>query len=389
MHEAAETPRRRIRLLFLIPSFHTGGAELQLLSLVRGLDRRRFQVAAAAFYRGGTYDEAFAAVPDTELIFLGKRGPWDLRPLPRLIAYLRRRPADVLQAINVSTRLIGILAAKAAHVPVVIAAERTGVEHYSSWGSRVYQMAEKYALRLADCVATNSEAGRRLTEARGVKSERIRVIYNGVDEERLPAGEAGAIRRELGLPESAFVIASAMRFEPVKDPLRFVDLAAELRRAGEEVYGLAIGEGSLWQEARRRAAEKGVEKVIVFTGGRTDAPRLLQAADVVVSTSTRIEGCSNVLLEAMALGKAVVAGRVGGNEEIIEHERTGLLVDATNLAETAAAVIRLRNDPAFRRRLGERAQMVFQNRFTQAAMVRAYEALYQELVEKAMRGSSK
>lgn len=380
----SKSPTSRLRLLFLIPSFKTGGAEMQLLSLVRGLDKATFDVVVAAFYRGNELDAAFESITGVTVLYLEKRGSLDLRPVRRLTDYLRRRPVDVLQAINVSARLIGVLCAKMARVPMIVATERTSRPLYASFGSRIYLALERFALRTADLVIANSEAGRRFVAARGVPDERIRVIYNGVDLDRLASTQRPQeVRAEMGLPESAFVVGMTARIEASKDPALFVAACGRVMSCREDVCALLVGDGPLLQRTKQLAQQTGFSNRFVFAGRRADVADLFSVMDVVLLTSRKIEGCSNALLEAMALGRAVVATRVGGNVEVIAEEVNGLLVAPGDAHELAAAIIRLHDDRALRQRLGENGCETVRRRFSQTAMVRAYESLYRSFFERA------
>ena len=372
--------------MFLIPSFKTGGAEMQLLSLVRGLDKKTFDVVVAAFYRGNELDAAFESIAGVRVLYLDKRGALDLRPVRRLLDCLRRRPADVLQAVNVSARLIGVLCAKIARVPMIVATERTSRPLYSSFGSRIYLFLERFALRAADVVIANSAAGRAFVAARGVPKERIEVIYNGVDPQRLVSTRTPQqVREALSLPESAFVVGMAARVEASKDPACFVAACAQAMARQDDLYALLVGDGPLLTQTQQLAQQTGFSNRFIFTGRREDVADLFSAMDAALLTSSKIEGCSNALLEAMALGRAVIATRVGGNVELIEDEVNGLLAAPGDAPALAAAVIRLHDDGALRRRLGENGRETVGRRFSQAAMVHAYESLYRRFFASAKR----
>jgi glycosyltransferase involved in cell wall biosynthesis len=380
--QAASQPRR-IRLFFLIPSFKTGGAELQLLSLLRGLDKTRFEITIAAFYRGNEYDAAFEAIPGVSVLYLEKKGALDFRLVRRLMDFFRHHPVDIVQCTNVSARLVGVFCAKRARVPVIIATERTARLLYLSFGSRIYLFFEKYALRSADLVIANSNAGRKFVMSRGVAEERTRVIYNGVDPERVSSNRSPRqMRQELALPDKAFVVGMVARLEVLKDPALFITACGRMMSRFPNVYALLVGDGSLLNDMKFLAQQTDFSERIIFTGRRADVADVLQVMDVVLLTSRKIEGCSNSLLEAMALGKAVIATAVGGTVELIEHEQNGILVAPGNSNELADAVCRVYHDAGLRERLGKNARDTAAKQFSQAAMVRAYEATFIDLLAR-------
>ncbi len=385
MHKTAQnqvaTGTGRIRILFVIPSFKTGGAEIQLLSLVRGLDKHRFAITVAVFYHGNELDADFESIPNVQIVYLHKRSGPDLSFVRRLMQLIQRERFQIVQCYNVSARLLGILSAKLKHVPYTIATERTARLLHSSRGSSLYLFFEKYALRYANLVIANSQAGRDFAISRGVARARTRVIYNGIDPKRFsPTRSAEAVRRELNLPDEAFVIGLVARLEALKDPFTLLNAAQILSGQIENARFVIVGDGPLLQPLRQQVNELGLQQQFLFTGRRADVADMMNVMHVVVLTSKEVEGCSNVLLEAMALGKVVIASRVGGNIEVITHESDGLLFEPQQPQELADALLRVYQDSTLRESLATQTQQTTAERFSQAAMVSAYEKIYFELV---------
>jgi len=128
----------------------------------------------------------------------------------------------------------------------------------------------------------------------------------------------------------------------------------------------------------------GIGNRVTFTGLRSDVPSLLSVTNVAVMPSLN-EALSNVLLESMAAGAAVVATDVGGTAEAVADGHNGLLVPASNPREMAVAIRRLLNDGAFAQDLGKRARQTIAERFSLPRMVAATDALYAELLARKQR----
>ena len=221
----------------------------------------------------------------------------------------------------------------------------------------------------------------------GFPVEKSIVIYNGIDAQRLIIGrQAAEVRRSLNIPHDAFVVGMAARIKAIKDPLLLVEAARKARQSFADIYFLLIGDGPLLDSVKAKIIERGLAPFFHCTGSRKDAIDFLNAVDVAVLTSNTIEGCSNSLLEAMYLGKPVVATRVGGNVEVVEHERTGLLISPHNADELADAILRLRENPAQRSRFGDNARQAARDRFSQSVMLREHEVLYQKLIADSRKG---
>ena len=139
--------KNKIPILYLIPSLQTGGAEIQLLSLVKGLDKDRYEATVAFFYNYGDLKVEFEKVPHISLVCLNKNGPLDFTFLVKLFRLVRTERFDILQAYNVSARFFGMIVAAVYRVPCKIMTERNSKPVYSSLGSRIYHFLENKILK--------------------------------------------------------------------------------------------------------------------------------------------------------------------------------------------------------------------------------------------------
>ncbi|MDZ7371768.1 MAG: glycosyltransferase [candidate division KSB1 bacterium] len=374
---------RKIRVLYLIPSLRTGGAELQLLTLVRGLDKSRFAVSVAVFYEGG-FEQKLKEIAGVHLIRLGKKHGFDPVPFIRLLRELCQYPQDILHAFNLSARFIGLLCGRIAHVPIVVLAERTDRPIVTSFGSRLYSRLDGLALGLADYVIANSRGGLRFALQRGVRAERVSVIPNGIDRQRLlPKRSADEMRSLLKLPKESFVIGMLGRLEPSKEPERFLAVFEAVARSDASVRGLVVGDGSSAERLQRKVQQLQLGDRLLFVGRQEEPSDFLQIMNVLVHPSLGAEGCPNAVLEAMAMGIPVIAGRTNGAAEIIDSGRTGVLIESSDPAKWAEAVLRLRDEPELRRRLGENARRRVTRDFSAETMVAAHAELYEQWYRNA------
>jgi glycosyltransferase involved in cell wall biosynthesis len=229
--------------------------------------------------------------------------------------------------------------------------------------------AERRCSAAADLTVFACEHDRRLAATHAIlpHGRAQRVIPSGVDLARVPQAAGGEGR----------VLAFLGRLVPQKDPLLLAEMMAALRNADCRL--LVIGEGELRPALRARADALGVGGRIELLGGMPQAAALeaLRAAQVMVLPS-RWEALALVVLEAMAMGVAVVASRVGGVPEAITDGETGLLVEPGDAAGFAAAARRLLDDPALRLRLVDNARQAVR-RFSWQATMAAYLELYRAL----------
>ncbi len=368
-------------ILYLVPSLGIGGAEIQLLSLLKGLNKEKYRIAVAVFYGGGALEGQFKALRNVRLFHLGKKHAWHFGHLLALSRILRQEEFAIIQPYNVSARLIGIMAAKLYRIPYTVVMERNAKEVYSSIGSRLYHMLERWAIRKAHLLVTNSEAGRQFCEARGVSARRIEVIYNGIDPARLAIKRSRKeIRAKYRIGEECFVVGMVARMFPQKDHRTFLHAARIVAKERPDVRFVLVGDGPDFEVVQSVAKEQGLDQQVIFTGKVENVADYLNAMDLVLLTSKTSEGCSNALIEAMALGKAVVATRVVGNIELIQDGVTGRLVEPQNPTELAAVILDLQSKREKLRALGEAAKSMALTRFSYRAMVKSYEKTYEKLL---------
>jgi glycosyltransferase involved in cell wall biosynthesis len=216
--------------------------------------------------------------------------------------------------------------------------------------------------------------------ARFVPEDRVRVIWNGAPlQEFAPVAPERALRarRELGLPPGALLVGAIGRLNEQKGHRYLLDAAAQVFR-GRDVRLLIAGDGDLLEPLREQARQLGIAERVVFAGHRGDVPELLGAIDVFCISSL-YEGTPLTLFEAMAAGKAVVSTSVDGCREVLADGHNGLLVPPQNAGALASALVRVLDDAALRKRLGE-AALRDSRRYDVDACVRQMQDLYEELL---------
>jgi sugar transferase (PEP-CTERM/EpsH1 system associated) len=208
--------------------------------------------------------------------------------------------------------------------------------------------------------------------------DKIVTIHNGVDVSRFSGGDPRAGRGVLGLSSRDIVVGAVGRLDPVKDHAGLVEAFGALHAVLPETKLVIVGEGPCRLAMERRIAELGLSGHVCLPGLSRGVPDVLRGFDVFVLPSLA-EGISNTVLEAMATGLPVVATRVGGNPELVEHGKTGTLVTAREPRELTAAIRAYVDDSALRARHGEAGRRRALEHFTIDRMAEAYRALYASL----------
>ena len=375
-----------IPILEFVTNFHVGGTERQVVNLATGLDRERFEIHVGCFQGIGEFlDEIRPSGAHLTEYPIGRLLSGEtLRQEARLARYIRRNRIRIVHAFGFYPNVFAVPGARLGGAQVVIASIRDGGDHLPPAKVRL----QRSVCRLADRVLVNAEALRERLLSQGCAPEKVTVIPNGIDLRRFSKrrGER-RMRRELGLPDSAPVVAVVSRFDQRKGIEYFLDAASAVAQRFPEVRFLMVGDGapgprgeSYREHLERLSVRLGLTGRVVFTGLRRDVPELLTEVTVSVLPSLS-EGLSNSLLESLAAGVPAVATKVGGNAEIVEDGVTGFLVPPRDPRALAAALAALLSDPARVARMGEAGRRRAAERFSREAMVRVTERLYESLLQ--------
>jgi len=368
-----------------VRQLNLGGAQRQLLELVRSLDPARFRPTVMALYPGGEFASEIAGLPGVGYVCLGKRGRWDLAGvLVRLVREMLRVRPRVVQGYVGVCNLLALLVKMVMPSTRVVWSIRNGQVDPSDrdWLVRWSFRLERALSSCPDLIIANSEAGKAFCASHGFPAPKIRVISNGIDTERFrPEPERGArIRALWGLAEAEKAIGIAGRLHPEKDHATFLRAAALIVNRRPEARFVVIGDGpaEYCGELRRLAAELGIESRVIWAGRMDDMPAVYSALDILTSSSAT-EGFSNVLCEAMACAVPCVATDVGDSAWIVGD--TGAVVppgDARTLAETWNRLLGRPNEELAG--LGRRARLRIESHCRRELLVEQTESVLDSLL---------
>jgi glycosyltransferase involved in cell wall biosynthesis len=305
----------------------------------------------------------------------GIRSRFDLAGFARAFALAQPAP-DVVVSQSLNAQVLGQLVARrgrAVHLTIEHAGPGLGVTPLQRRVSRV--LARRYDGVVAVSASQLPELGEL-----GYAEEQIRVIPYGVPEP-VPVRDRAAVCAELGVAESDFVAILVAGLRPEKRVDLFIDAIAAARARDARIRGVVAGGGDLLEEIRSRAALRGGVSILAE---RSDVADLVAAADVVCLTS-RTEALPLAILEAMALGKPVVAVAVGGIPSVVAHGRTGVLVEDDGPDAFAAELCELARAPDRVGALGHAARQLYEASYTVEHAADAYASLIGELLARHER----
>lgn len=357
-----------------------GGVERRVIEVLRRLDRRRFDPHIILLRGGGEL------VAEAERAGIPVHVVPSSRLLPiRLARTLVRLEVDVVHAHMYAACVPATIAAHFARVPVVLAQ----VHNVGAWRSRKEERLDAWLDRWrTGWLAVSSAVRDDVVQRLGVAEQRVDVVYNGIDLERFvrAAGERDAVRRAESFTPSDVVIVCVARLVPQKNHRTLLAAFAQARAACPALRLWCVGDGELQAELVELAGTAGVAAFVRFAGPRHDIPQILAASDISALVSHK-EGFSNVVVESLAAGCPLLLTAVGGNREAATHEQEALFVDdPSDVAAIAAALVRLGEDAALRRRLGAAARQRGRE-FGIDAMVERVDRLYESLVQESILAS--
>lgn len=357
---AARPAARRaspIRVAFCIDNFQIGGTELNAVRWAEHLHPERFHLTLVHFQADGPLRSRYERI-GAQLVHVPLRnmyGPGAIRQGIELARRLTRERIEVFHAHDVYSNIFGVLWARLAGVPAVIASRRWW--HRSEHRAR--QVANRWAYRAAHHVVANSPSvAALLARDEGVPPAKIVCLPNCLPEtafEPLPATERTSWRTRLGVPRDAAVIGIVARLDRVKAHATLLRAFARIAAEIPTAHLVCVGDGPQLRELTELAHALQLDGRVHFPGTLTPPFNLHHLFDVSVLCSTS-EGFPNSVLEAMAAARPVVATRVGGIPDALRDGATGILVPPADPAALGAALQQVLESPLRARMLGAAAQ---------------------------------
>ena len=375
-HGPAAPPRRRV--LLVVDSLDTGGAERHVADLAAALVARGDAVTVACSVAGPLAPPLERLHVDVRPLLgrLVKRRA-SLRYARALRRLLHTESFDVVHAHVYASAVAAAIATAGTGVPLIVTEHTEGC-----WKRRRHHRASRLTYRRAARVIAVSAAVRDLLVQRsGVRPEKVVCVPNAI----VPAPSLPRRRPERRARGGRPLVGRVARLQPEKAVDVFLEAAARVAPVVPEARFLVVGDGPARAELERLASSLGLDGHVRFLGLRADARDVIARLDVLV-VSSRSEGTPLVALEAMEAGVPVVATAVGGLPDQIEHGRTGLLVPPDDAEALGAALVELLADPGRARVLGEAGRRRAVALFDYGEMFRRVERVYADVLAGTRAG---
>jgi glycosyltransferase involved in cell wall biosynthesis len=362
----------KIRILHLITELEPAGAENLLLSLVRNFDKKKFYIVVSYIYGQGTLACEIERA-GIKVVDLSRKGKIDPLLLLRLFLLIRKEKIEIIHTHLVHASIAGRIAGKLAGAKSIITTRHYA--YYDKVTSLINWIERKTAVFNDLFIVISNAVKEYMVIKEKYKPERITVIYNAVDLCLFDSQDQSPIPKN-----SDFLIASVGRLHPSKGYDTLLKSMPLVISEFPSAKLVIIGNGIQKEYLQRLCSDLGISEHVIFLGRKTPAEVIdfLRNIDLFV-LSSKWEGFGLVLIEAMALGKPVVATNVGGISEIVENGTTGFLVPPAQPKELSTKIIQLLRDRPIAKRMGVMGRKKVELKFSIKTMIDKLNLLYRKL----------
>jgi len=369
---------QRIKVLQTIRQGQIGGGESHLLSLVQNLDKDKFEPVVLSFTDGPMVQRLREMGIKTHIIYTEK--PFAITKWRKVKRFIAEHKIQLIHAHGTRATSNVFWAAKKLKIPLIYTIHGWSFHNDQNFFVKKIRLYAEKFLTSQSVVNISVSASNQRTGKDHVGYFRSIVITNGIDQSKFdPLLTFKNIRSELGLPEEVILILFIARFIQQKQPLKLVNAFSIASTQNKALRLLMVGDGSQKEEAIELVKKLGIEDKVIFLPFRQDVPDVLASADIFVLPSLW-EGLPIGLLEAMAMGKAIIATRVDGTSEVLDGTN-GVLLSLSNLeVELANAIKDLAGNQDLRKQLGEKARETIKDQYSAKIMTRKIEDIYLNLL---------
>lgn len=367
-----------INILHVISKLPVGGVENQLLLTLKNYDRTKLNPFVCSLLDKGEIGEEIekTGIEVVSLKKLKHRFDWTIvRDIYNLI---KRKNIKIVRTHQYHANLYGRLAAWLAKVPCIVAS----VHNVYTIDRKLHRrIINRFLARLTDRVVAVSETVKKdILKYDGLHEDKVMVIYNGIDTGRFSDIDGNIIRKEFNISYDVPVIGTIGRLTFQKGYRYLIEALSKIKERFQGIILLIVGDGLMKQELQNYASTLGLNKNVIFTGYRRDIPALLAAMDVFVLPSLW-EGLPNALLEAMGAGKPIIATDIPPIREVINSEKSGILIPPKDSNTLASSIKSLLVNKTFALTLGKNAQMRAFSNFNIETTVSKYMELFEEILQ--------
>ena len=375
-----------ITVLDLRDSPWVDGPGRTILETAQSLRQEGIKIIVGGFCDGDPADNVYLTEAKSRGLStfpILERRAFDHKVFSQIVGAIDENDVDILHAHDFRSDLFGICCARWRHIPSVstchgwITNDRKG---------KLYKRFDLALLSKFDHIVTVSEALRSELVQRRIEGSKISVVSNAlILDDYQPQATDRRYREELGIDDNVKLIVNIGRLSAEKGQSILLDAIAGVCAAGHGICLVFVGIGPEEEDLRERVRILGLDQEVRFAGFRSDMTRIYNSADLVVQSSLT-EGMPNVVLESLLMKTPVVATKVGGTGEVVEHGRTGYLVAAGSAQELERGIVDFLDDEARHRQMAARGRVVIESSFAHDERVARMAKMYRVVSSERRTG---
>jgi glycosyltransferase involved in cell wall biosynthesis len=376
----------KIRILYIIDSLlNNAGTENHLLQLIKNLDKSRFKCYVFALKNKQIFMQKFIAA-GAEIFPFSLKRIYDYHAVRigiKLIIFLKKEKIDIVQTFHIGSDIYGTLVSKIAGVSAIISSRRDlGFCENKSYYTFLRRLLN---LMVSKTICVSHSVRNTIINREKIKIKKIVTIYNGVDLNIFKNSVNKELKaKEIGLNPNVPIIGTIANIRPIKGLEYLIHAAQRVLSEFPDAQfivagGCVPGSEKYYNYLKSLIIDNNLKHNFFFLGERKDAKEIISILDIFVLPSLS-EGFSNTVIEAMAMGKPVVATNVGGNPEAVLPNINGILVHSRDAEAISKAVIKLITTKNLVKRMGNNGRKRVEEFFKLDSMIKEMEKLYSALI---------
>lgn len=358
-------------IMFLLQGLEMGGLEKMVVDLVNNMPPS-YRISMCCYDSLGPLLKSISS--SIEVIYLKRKSGFDLSYIMKLFKVMRKKKIEIVHLHNRTAFIYGTIAARLAGIRNIIYTEHGRTIKLTRKAKIAHRLMNRV---LKKTVVVTRYLKEMLVEKEGFNPNKIIIIPNGIDGSKFMINKS-TLREEndLSLKEEDKIIGIVARLDPIKNHKCLIGAMTLIEKEEPKAKLLVVGDGPLKSTLIKKVKDRNLQETIYFLGEREDIPNILAGVDLFVLSSLS-EGMSITLVEAMAAGLPIIATEVGGNPDLIDHGKNGILVPKGDENAMASAILKVLKNTKIARSLGAEARKKYESEYTLDMMVKKYIAIYE------------
>ena len=373
---ANKYPMTKMKVLHITYDMRIGGTEQVIKNLIESADHESFDMSILCIESplGPFADDLIAK--GIAITALARTPGFDLKLIKQIRAHVKQHNIDILHCHQYTPWVYGALAALGTDAKVIFTEHGRFYPDSTSWKRK---LINPWLHKITAATTAISQATKEaLTRYEHIPANDIQVIYNGIAPLLIDPQKVAQLRQELNISPNTLCLGTIARLDPIKNHPMMLRAFRQVLDNGIDAKLLIVGDGEMRQTITELIAELKLEERVIMTGYQAKPHHYLALMDIYLLSSLS-EGTSMTLLEAMSVGKPCLVTDAGGNPEIIEHMKNGLVTPNDNANAFATSITTLANDPQLAESMAKSSLERFEQKFSANSMTNHFQNLYRKI----------